>query len=859
MLMRERRLRHLSETSADSPRLIGLRFGTTIGISPVQRTNLFAVAFARAVAEVGFMRVMSPLSVRPVLHLNDMQRLIRLVIEKFAQSRRFDVFNVASFHSSMSRFANEMSALSRAPNFETPRVSAAENSFSVNCSRFESVFSFRFTETIQSTAQALHEHSEQLAVSTYKQSRSGLVNSTCVVCGNAHLQSVLDLGYQPLANAFVSDPTLALRQEEYRLHLVSCASCSHVQLSATVNRSVLFKHYLYESGTSRTLTDYFQWFAQKVAKECGKLTPGLVIEIAHNDGSQLDQFKRLGWRTHGVDPAANLAAKARAGGHVVHVAFWGVEPIPDLPAADEVDAIIAQNVLAHVENVTQFMVACAAAMSHHTRLYIQTSQCEMFDTGQFDTVYHEHVSFFTAHSFQEAARLSSLEVVNFEKTPIHGTSCLVTFMKRDSVKPRFAPVSLQTALNQEHSTGLKDGRLLSNFKRHALSTRAWVHDQLQSLADQGFKIIAYGAAAKGMVLLHFLRQLQRSYDFDFIVDDAALKQGTYCPGTTIPVLPAANISSVPLDRPLAIIILPWNFVEEITLRIQTLLQFPRSAPVLLVVPFPRQRVLQLHPTIHPTEVFPPMKTRSRDKNVRIALIAEFSDDDAAFCHHFIQHHASMFDLAVVVDLSSSTFVQTAFEAVAPSSWTLAKDLETVAPSLLFEKSFSDQATWIIKLHGRYLLVHPDIHTFMRDVTGPSLHFPVVQVADQTVQPVSNLCMNILCRRTLAASAVVTRRLPIVRTSQLSFSASSLTSFVQNLMEEAAARESGSASASEGFIADVQFSNASDGTVNGSTVDLSAVGSESEVMQQAHAAWFQVHNRVLRLGCRGCSTLKAKKI
>jgi hypothetical protein len=493
MLMRERRLRHFSETSSNAPHMIGLRFGTTIGISTVQRTNLFAMAFARAIAESGFMRVMSPLSVRPVLHLGDLSHLIRVIIAQFRQARRFDVFNVASFHSSMSRFANEMSAISSAPNFETPSKQAAEISFSVNCSRLESVFTFKFIESIESAAQELYAHSEQLSTSTYKAPHNLLVNGTCVICGGTHLQSALDLGSQPLANAFVSEPDLALQQPQYRLHLVSCPRCLHVQLSTTVDRSLLFKHYLYASGTSRTAINYFKWFAQKVAKESRRPTAGVVIEIAHNDGSQLDQFSDLGWTTFGVDPAENLAAKARARGHVVHVAFWGSEPIRNLPAPDDVDAIIAQNVAAHVKNVTQFMVTCAAAMGQHTRLYIQTSQFEMFETGQFDTVYHEHVSFFTAHSFKEAARLADLDIVNFEITPIHGKSCLVTFMKATKGQPRGLPVSLQVAMDQEVSAGLKDGRLMANFKREAVGTRTWMHDQLQSLAGQGFKIVAYVA------------------------------------------------------------------------------------------------------------------------------------------------------------------------------------------------------------------------------------------------------------------------------------------------------------------------------------------------------------------------------
>jgi len=325
------------------------------------------------------------------------------------QARQFDVFNTASFHSILSQFANQLSSLSRAPSFEeVPIRHPAEHSFRVNCSRFEAAFSFKFAETMESTAKDLLLHADRLAAATYKRD-SDAINCTCVVCGGTDLESVLDLGHQPLANAFVSDPLIALQQQEHRLHLVSCPSCGHVQLSTTVGRSLLFKNYLYESGTSRTMIDYFQWLAAKVVTECGSPQGGLVVEIAHNDGSQLDAFKALGWETHGVDPAENLAAKAQERGHVVHVAFWGVKTVPELPVPARVHAIIAQNVrppapslnaafiplimisriqvLAHVENATQFLVACAAAMGPHTRLYIQTSQCEMFETGQFDTVY----------------------------------------------------------------------------------------------------------------------------------------------------------------------------------------------------------------------------------------------------------------------------------------------------------------------------------------------------------------------------------------------------------------------------------------------------------------------------------------
>ena len=136
MLMRERRLHHLASTSTNTPQMIGLRFGTVIGISTVQRTDLFAVALARASAESGYMRVILPLSVRPVLHLNDLERAVRAIMATPGQARRFDIFNVASFHSTISRFSNELASLSGKRGFEVPRNQQNENSFAVNCTYF---------------------------------------------------------------------------------------------------------------------------------------------------------------------------------------------------------------------------------------------------------------------------------------------------------------------------------------------------------------------------------------------------------------------------------------------------------------------------------------------------------------------------------------------------------------------------------------------------------------------------------------------------------------------------------------------------------------------------------------------------
>jgi hypothetical protein len=334
--------------------------------------------------------------------------------------------------------------------------------------------------------------------------------------------------------------------------------------------------------------------------------------------------------------------------------------------------------------------------------------------------------------------------------------------------------------------------------------------------------------------------------------------------TSTQVLPAANISTVPPNQPLAIVIMPWNFLEEITLRIQNLVQFPRSAPVIVVVPFPRPKLLLLHPSDAPTEVLHPtspkltLKLYSHVQHIQVLLLAEISSDNAVFIHHFIQHHSSMFDAAVILDRSDGSFVQSAFDAVAPSNWRLTKDSNVIASSL-FKKSFEDQTTWAIRLQGHQLLVHPDFRAFIREVTASSLHFPVVQLSEKPSGSFSNTCLSILCSRTLALRSTIAVKASIKRAPLLSFAASSLESLLYALSHDATGDDVASASASEGFVAELKVTNAGDQEEEAGVrdlADLSHTGRESNVLLQAHRAWFQVHNRILRLGCRGCSNLSS---
>jgi SAM-dependent methyltransferase len=352
----------------------------------------------------------------------------------------------------------------------------------------------------------------------------------CRVCGSEDMMTVLDLGLQPLANDFRYTEADAEKCERYPLKLMRCRKCNHAQLSVMVERKALFSNYSYRSGTSRTLDEYFGWLQAKIESEVKvpHSEQKKVLELACNDGTQLNHFKKRGWATYGVDPASNLVPYARENGHTVVNELWGAshaDKYKDLPK--EFDAILAQNVLAHVPNPVDFLRGCAERMGKHTRTYMQTSQCEMFNDGQFDTVYHEHISFFSPRSFQKMAELVGLKIVDWEISPIHGGSCLVTFMKDD----KEATGTLPAAIKQEEDRGQLEDAYYLRYRAQAMATRDWLNKMLEEMHAQGHDIVGYGAAAKGMVLLHYMLAQKPKLEFKYVVDDAPLKQNTYCPGT----------------------------------------------------------------------------------------------------------------------------------------------------------------------------------------------------------------------------------------------------------------------------------------------------------------------------------------
>ena len=374
----------------------------------------------------------------------------------------------------------------------------------------------------------------------------------CLCCGSTDLELTLDLGVQPMANSFIeSEDTPELT---FPLVLNRCTKCNHLQLSHAVNPDLLFRNYLYVSGTSQTLKDYFDWFAN-YSLDFFSEKPKSVLDIACNDGTQLDSFKRIGLTTYGVDPATNLHPISSKN-HEVILDYFTAEHVEGLRAKN-IDIINAQNVFAHNSYPLDFLKQCKEIMHDGSVLFIQTSQADMVKNNEFDTIYHEHLSFFCANSMNELARRAGLNLIDITKTPIHGNSYVFVFSKVAGPSARVIQV-----LNEESQAGLMNPATYVEYARKAQQVVVDLKETIKEYRAEGYVIAGYGAAAKGMTLLNF-----GNIQLDFIIDDNPLKQNLFTPGTHIPVVSIDMLKEVE-DLNIAFVPLAWNFFTEIRANIK---------------------------------------------------------------------------------------------------------------------------------------------------------------------------------------------------------------------------------------------------------------------------------------------------
>ena len=381
----------------------------------------------------------------------------------------------------------------------------------------------------------------------------------CIACGSADLVLALDLGQQPLANNYIEDENAD--EQLYPLAVNRCQECNHLQLTHIVNPQIIYKNYSYVSGTSQTYLDYMDWFA-RWCREYSDCYYGSVLDIGCNDGSQLDAFYQIGFATHGVDPAENLYEISREKKHRVVCGFWNEESIKKLKQ-DKFDIVVSQNAFAHIPDPVQYLKLLEPLMKDDGLFFIQTSQADMVLNGEFDTIYHEHISFYNIKSMKKLAKRAGWNLIDVIKTPIHGTSYVfVLSLKQKRPKHIKNLIALEAKLHD------------SETYEYWADTAADIKDEFESVCQEytreGYRIVGYGAAAKGMTLLNYAWNIE----MDFIVDDNPLKQGRFSPGKNIPIVGSDYLKSdsdytkrlQDTDKVL-FIPLAWNVFAEIKQKI----------------------------------------------------------------------------------------------------------------------------------------------------------------------------------------------------------------------------------------------------------------------------------------------------
>jgi hypothetical protein len=382
--------------------------------------------------------------------------------------------------------------------------------------------------------------------------------ATCRVCHGSDLEPILSLGETPLANAFLRSPDEFADERRFPLELYWCRQCTLLQLIHVVDPEVMFRHYLYVTGTSTTIAAHNQRYADTLVTLLRWQPGDLAVEIASNDGSLLGCFRDRGIDVLGIEPARNLATRARAAGIDTVNEFFTPAVAEEIRAArGPARAVMANNVLAHVDEPVDFLRGCRTLLSDDGLVTIEVPHlAELIDRLEYDTVYHEHLSYFSLTSLLHLCERADLAAVRVDRVAVHGGS-LRLYLSRSA--PEHG-ASVRALAAEERRAGLADLARYQQFAAAVRQSRDELVGMLGRLVGAGKRLAGYGAPAKGNTLLNYCGIDTRL--LPYTVDRNPLKVGLFTPGMHIPVRDVAALEDG-LDDPDYVLILAWNFAEEI--------------------------------------------------------------------------------------------------------------------------------------------------------------------------------------------------------------------------------------------------------------------------------------------------------
>lgn len=381
--------------------------------------------------------------------------------------------------------------------------------------------------------------------------------AVCRSCGASTLAPVLSLGKTPLANALLAEADLAKPEPTFPLDLVFCPECTLVQITEEVPPETMFGEYLYFSSFSDTMLKHAEAISTRLTGQQKLGSGSLVVEIASNDGYLLQYYEQAGVPVLGIEPARNVAKVAEEKGIPTLVRFFGRDVASELAAEGRrADVIHANNVLAHVPDLNGVVAGFSALVKDDGIVVVECPYVRDFvEHCEFDTIYHEHLCYFSLTALDRLMERHGLLVHDVEKLPIHGGSIRI-HASRKGAYPRSERVTAMLADEKAHK--VDDLSYYADFAARVNGLKKELVEMIADLREQGARIAAYGAAAKGATLLNFFGIDRRS--IDFVADRSTYKQGRYMPGARIPILaPSALLEKSP-DY---CVLLTWNFADEI--------------------------------------------------------------------------------------------------------------------------------------------------------------------------------------------------------------------------------------------------------------------------------------------------------
>ena len=383
--------------------------------------------------------------------------------------------------------------------------------------------------------------------------------SVCRACGGPLAVTMADLGMQPASNAFIESPAAFALEKRYPLRAKVCETCKLVQVDYDVAPQELFGNYHYFSSYSDDWLAHAKAYCDMARQRFALGSSSLVVELASNDGYLLKNFLRLGIPVLGIDPSDTVAAAAAKIGVPTLVEFFGQKLAGDLVRQGrQADLIIGNNVLAHVPQLNDFVAGVATLLRPNGNVTIEFPHLlELIEHVEFDTIYHEHFSYFSVYAIEQVFARHGLRLYDVERLPTHGGSLRIfaAHAARTDLKDS---ASLSEVRAQENAAGLADLATYMKFSKRVEECRDSLLTFLAAAKGDGKRVAAYGAAAKGNTLLNFCGVTPQ--DIAFVADRNPHKQKKFLPGTHIPVVSPEELMQAEPDY---VLILPWNLRDEI--------------------------------------------------------------------------------------------------------------------------------------------------------------------------------------------------------------------------------------------------------------------------------------------------------